>query len=94
MTYEESKSIWQVEKSSDFVPEEGVSKEVYDLIDELIENDIIRYDEYCEAVVKTFISLPTPEENTKENRRKHIEQVYTEVLKHFKKIKDERISKE
>lgn len=93
MIYEESKNLWKLEKESfDKINKTDLEKELFDLIDELINSEIILYQDFIDAVIENLDN--TFETDNIEKRKQQVQNMYSKVLEHFKRIKDERISEE
>ena len=93
MIYEESKNLWKLEKESfDKIDKTDLEKELFNLIDELINSEIILYQDFVDAVIENLDN--TFEANNIEERKQQVQNMYSRVLEHFKKIKNERINKE
>lgn len=93
MIYEESKNLWKLEKESfDKMNKTDLEKELFDLIDELINSEIILYQDFIDTVIENLDN--TFETDNIDERKQQVQNMYSKVLEHFKKIKDERVNKE
>lgn len=89
MTYEESKALWKLEKDSfDKVAKTEVAEELFKLVDELINSDTILYQDFIDMIMKQVYNMSETDDIDK--RKQQIQDMYSTVLEHFKKIKDER----
>ena len=89
MTYEESKALWELEKDGfDKVVKTEVAEELFKLVDELINSDTILYQDFIDIVMKQMYNMS--ETDDIDERKQQIQDTYSTVLEHFKKIKDER----
>lgn len=93
MTYEESKALWKLEKDGfDKVAKTEVAKELFKLVDELINSDTILYQDFIDMIMKQMYNMS--ETDDIDERKQQMQDMYSKVLEHFKKIKDERVNKE
>lgn len=93
MTYEESKALWKLEKDGfDKVAKTEVAEELFKLVDKLINSDTILYQDFIDMVMKQMYNMS--ETDNIDERKQQIQDMYSTVLEHFKKIKDERVNKE
>lgn len=93
MTYEESKALWKLEKDGfDKVAKTEVAEELFKLVDELINSDTILYQDFIDMVMKQMYNMS--ETDNIDERKQQMQDMYSTVLEHFKKIKDERVNKE
>lgn len=89
MTYEESKALWKLEKDGfGKVAKTEVAKELFKLVDELINSDTILYQDFIDMIMKQVYNMSETDDIDK--RKQQIQDMYSIVLEHFKKIKDER----
>ena len=89
MTYEESKALWELEKDSfDKVAKTEVAEELFKLVDELINSDTILYQDFIDMIMKQVYNMS--ETDDIDERKQQMQDMYSTVLEHFKKIKDER----
>lgn len=89
MTYEESKALWKLEKDGfDKVSKTEVAEELFKLVDELINSDTILYQDFIDMIMKQMYNMS--ETDDIDERKQQIQNMYSTVLEHFKKIKDER----
>lgn len=89
MTYEESKALWKLEKDGfDKVAETEVAKELFKLVDELINSDTILYQDFIDMIMKQMYNMSETDDINE--RKQQMQDMYSTVLEHFKKIKDER----
>lgn len=89
MTYEESKALWKLEKDGfDKVTKTEVAEELFKLVDELINSDTILYQDFIDMIMKQMYNMS--ETDDIDERKQQIQNIYSTVLEHFKKIKDER----
>ena len=89
MTYEESKALWELEKDGfDKVAKTEVAEELFKLVDELINSNTILYQDFIDMVMKQIYNMS--ETDDIDERKQQIQDTYSTVLEHFKKIKDER----
>lgn len=89
MTYEESKALWKLEKDGfDKVTKTEVVKELFKLVDELINSDTILYQDFIDMIIKQMYNMS--ETDDIDERKQQMQDMYSTVLEHFKKIKDER----
>lgn len=89
MTYEESKALWKLEKEGfDKVTKTEVAEELFKLVDELINSDTILYQDFIDMIMKQIYNMS--ETDDIDERKQQIQNMYSTVLEHFKKIKDER----
>ena len=89
MTYEESKALWKLEKDGfDKVAKTEVAKELFKLVDELINSNTILYQDFIDMIMKQMYNMS--ETDDIDERKQQIQNMYSTVLEHFKKIKDER----
>jgi len=89
MTYEESKVLWKLEKDGfDKVAKTEVAEELFKLVDELINSDTILYQDFIDMIMKQMYNMS--ETDNIDERKQQIQDMYSTVLEHFKKIKDER----
>lgn len=89
MTYEESKALWELEKDGfDKVSKTEVAEELFKLVDELINSDTILYQDFIDMIMKQVYNMSETDDIDK--RKQQIQDMYSTVLEHFKKIKDER----
>lgn len=89
MTYEESKALWELEKDGfDKVSKTEVAEELFKLVDELINSDTILYQDFIDMIMKQMYNMS--ETDDIDERKQQIQDMYSTVLEHFKKIKDER----
>lgn len=89
MTYEESKALWKLEKDGfDKVAKTEVAEELFKLVDELINSDTILYQDFIDMIMKQVYNMSETDDIDK--RKQQIQDMYSTVLEHFKKIKDER----
>ena len=89
MTYEESKVLWKLEKDGfDKVAKTEVAEELFKLVDELINSDTILYQDFIDMVMKQMYNMS--ETDNIDERKQQMQDMYSTVLEHFKKIKDER----
>ena len=89
MIYEESKNLWKLEKESfDKINKTDLEKELFDLIDELINSEIILYQDFIDTVIENLDN--TFETDNIDERKQQVQNMYSKVLEHFKKIKNER----
>lgn len=89
MTYEESKALWKLEKDGfDKVSKTEVAEELFKLVDELINSDTILYQDFIDMIMKQMYNMS--ETDDIDERKQQIQDMYSTVLEHFKKIKDER----
>ena len=93
MTYEESKALWKLEKDGfDKVSKTEVAEELFELVDELINSDTILYQDFIDMIMKQVYNMS--ETDDIDERKQQMQDMYSTVLEHFKKIKDERVNKE
>lgn len=93
MTYEESKALWKLEKDGfDKVAKTEVAEELFKLVDELINSDTILYQDFIDMIMKQMYNMS--ETDDIDERKQQMQDMYSKVLEHFKKIKDERVNKE
>lgn len=93
MTYEESKALWKLEKDGfDKIAKTEVAEELFKLVDELINSDTILYQDFIDIVMKQMYNMS--ETDDIDERKQQMQDMYSKVLEHFKKIKDERVNKE
>nr|DAW98749.1 MAG TPA: hypothetical protein [Caudoviricetes sp.] len=93
MTYEESKALWKLEKDGfDKVAKTEVAEELFKLVDKLINSDTILYQDFIDMVMKQMYNMS--ETDNIDERKQQMQDMYSTVLEHFKKIKDERVNKE
>lgn len=89
MTYEESKALWKLEKDGfDKIAKTEVAEELFKLVDELINSDTILYQDFIDIVMKQMYNMS--ETDDIDERKQQMQDMYSTVLEHFKKIKDER----
>lgn len=89
MTYEESKVLWKLEKDGfDKVSKTEVAEELFKLVDELINSDTILYQDFIDMIMEQMYNMS--ETDDIDERKQQIQDMYSTVLEHFKKIKDER----
>lgn len=89
MTYEESKALWKLEKDGfDKVAKTEVAEELFKLVDELINSNTILYQDFIDMVMKQIYNMS--ETDDIDERKQQMQDMYSTVLEHFKKIKDER----
>ena len=89
MIYEESKVLWKLEKDGfDKVAKTEVAEELFKLVDELINSDTILYQDFIDMIMKQMYNMS--ETDNIDERKQQIQDMYSTVLEHFKKIKDER----
>lgn len=89
MTHEESKVLWKLEKDGfDKVAKTEVAEELFKLVDELINSDTILYQDFIDMIMKQMYNMS--ETDNIDERKQQIQDMYSTVLEHFKKIKDER----
>ena len=89
MTYEESKALWELEKDGfDKVAKTEVAEELFKLVDELINSDTILYQDFIDMIMKQVYNMPETDDIGE--RKQQMQDMYSTVLEHFKKIKDER----
>lgn len=89
MTYEESKALWKLEKDGfNKVTKTEVAEELFKLVDELINSDTILYQDFIDIIMKQMYNMS--ETDDIDERKQQIQDMYSKVLEHFKKIKDER----
>lgn len=89
MTYEESKVLWKLEKDGfDKVTKTEVAEELFKLVDELINSDTILYQDFIDMIMKQMYNMS--ETDNIDERKQQMQDMYSTVLEHFKKIKDER----
>nr|DAX15080.1 MAG TPA: hypothetical protein [Bacteriophage sp.] len=89
MTYEESKTLWKLEKDGfDKVAKTEVAEELFKLVDELINSDTILYQDFIDIIMEQMYNMS--ETDDIDERKQQIQDMYSTVLEHFKKIKDER----
>nr|DAO36446.1 MAG TPA: hypothetical protein [Bacteriophage sp.] len=89
MTYEESKVLWKLEKDGfDKVAKTEVAEELFKLVDELINSDTILYQDFIDMIMKQMYNMS--ETDNIDERKQQMQDMYSTVLEHFKKIKDER----
>lgn len=89
MTYEESKALWKLEKDGfDKVAKTEVAEELFKLVDELINSNTILYQDFIDIIVKQMYNMS--ETGDIDERKQQMQDMYSTVLEHFKKIKDER----
>lgn len=89
MTYEESKALWKLEKDGfDKVAKTEVAEELFKLVDELINSDTILYQDFIDMIMKQVYNMS--ETDDIDERKQQMQDMYSTVLEHFKKIKDER----
>lgn len=89
MTYEESKAFWKLEKDGfDKVAKTEVAEELFKLVDELINSNTILYQDFIDMVMKQMYNMS--ETDDIDERKQQMQDMYSTVLEHFKKIKDER----
>lgn len=89
MTYEESKALWKLEKDGfDKVAKTEIAEELFKLVDELINSDTILYQDFIDMIMKQVYNMSETDDIDK--RKQQIQDMYSTVLEHFKKIKDER----
>ena len=89
MTYEESKVLWKLEKDGfDKVAKTEVAEELFKLVDELINSDTILYQDFIDMIMEQMYNMS--ETDDIDERKQQIQDMYSTVLEHFKKIKDER----
>lgn len=89
MTYEESKVLWKLEKDGfDKVTKTEVVEELFKLVDELINSNMILYQDFIDMVMKQMYNMS--ETDDIDERKQQMQDMYSKVLEHFKKIKDER----
>lgn len=89
MTYEESKALWKLEKDGfDKVSKTEVAEELFELVDELINSDTILYQDFIDMIMKQVYNMS--ETDDIDERKQQMQDMYSTVLEHFKKIKDER----
>lgn len=89
MTYEESKVLWKLEKDGfDKVAKTEVAEELFKLVDELINSDTILYQDFIDMIMKQMYNMS--EADNIDERKQQMQDMYSTVLEHFKKIKDER----
>lgn len=89
MTYEESKALWKLEKDGfDKVAKTEVAEELFKLVDELINSDTILYQDFIDMIMKQMYNMS--EADNIDERKQQMQDMYSTVLEHFKKIKDER----
>lgn len=93
MTYEESKALWKLEKDGfDKEVKTEVAEELFKLVDELINSDTILYQDFIDMIMEQMYNMS--ETDDIDERKQQIQDMYSTVLEHFKKIKDERVNKE
>ena len=89
MTYEESKALWKLEKDSfDKVAKTEVAEELLKSVDELINSDTILYQDFIDMIMEQMYNMS--ETDDIDERKQQMQDTYSKVLEHFKKIKDER----
>lgn len=89
MTYEESKVLWKLEKDGfDKVAKTEVAEELFKLVDELINSDTILYQDFIDIIMEQMYNMS--ETDDIDERKQQMQDMYSKVLEHFKKIKDER----
>lgn len=89
MTYEESKVLWKLEKDGfDKVAKTEVAEELFKLVDELINSDTILYQDFIDMIMEQMYNMS--ETDNIDERKQQMQDMYSTVLEHFKKIKDER----
>ena len=89
MTYEESKVLWKLEKDGfDKVAKTEVAEELFKLVDELINSDTILYQDFIDMIMKQMYNMS--ETDNIDERKQQMQDMYSTVSEHFKKIKDER----
>ena len=89
MTYEESKALWKLEKDGfDKVAKTEVAEELFKLVDELINSNTILYQDFIDMIIKQIYNMS--ETDDIDERKQQMQDMYSTVLEHFKKIKDER----
>lgn len=89
MTYEESKALWKLEKDGfDKVAKTEVAEELFKLVDELINSDTILYQDFINIVMEQMYNMSKTDDI--DERKQQMQDMYSTVLEHFKKIKDER----
>lgn len=89
MTYEESKALWKLEKDGfDKIAKTEVAEELFKLVDELINSDTILYQDFIDMIMKQMYNMS--ETDNIDERKQQMQDMYSTVLEHFKKIKDER----
>lgn len=89
MTYEESKALWKLEKDGfDEIAKTEVAEELFNLVDELINSDTILYQDFIDMVTEQMYNISETDDINE--RKQQIQDIYSTVLEHFKKIKDER----
>lgn len=89
MTYEESKALWKLEKDGfDKVVKTEVAEELFKLVDELINSDTILYQDFIDMIMEQMYNIS--ETDDIDERKQQMQDMYSKVLEHFKKIKDER----
>lgn len=89
MTYEESKVLWKLEKDGfDKIAKTEVAEELFKLVDELINSDTILYQDFIDMIMKQMYNMS--ETDNIDERKQQMQDMYSTVLEHFKKIKDER----
>lgn len=89
MTYEESKALWKLEKDGfDKIAKTEVAEELFKLADELINSDTILYQDFIDMIMEQMYNMS--ETDDIDERKQQMQDMYSTVLEHFKKIKDER----
>lgn len=89
MTYEESKVLWKLEKNGfDKIAKTEVAEELFKLVDELINSDMILYQDFIDMIMEQMYNMS--ETDDIDERKQQMQDMYSTVLEHFKNIKDER----
>ena len=89
---EESKNLWKLEKESLSEDATDIEKELYELLDKLINSGTIMYQDFIDTVINKCASIVDSDDADK--RKEQVNAMHAEVLKHFKNINNEQRSKE
>ena len=90
MTAEESKIMWEMEKrlsECKDIPASPEKEELFTIVGDLIEKEILMYDEFVEDVLKVMtysINVDTP--MTLEDRQEEMKGIYTTLINKYKQL--------
>lgn len=90
MTAEESKIMWEMEKrlsECKDIPTFPEKEELFAIVGDLIEREIIMYDEFVEDVLKVMTyAIKVDPAMTQEDRQAEMKGVYTTLINKYKQL--------
>lgn len=90
MTAEESKIMWEMEKrlsECNDVPTSPEKEELFTIVGDLIEKEILMYDEFVEDVLKVMTySINVDTLMTSEDRQEEMKGIYTTLINKYKQL--------